>query len=171
MDHFITRTGDYLNRFEHHYDIIFWRHLTLTSKINLLTRKEIGGEHDLAKAKLSRHDEVKEQVDWEYLCDLWSNTAFVGRVLADRIGQIETWFTMHFDPETGWTGLDLQSLYDRMLELRSQNTPEEMSDKEIMERVLGRHSVRLKGWPRSPSTSTQTDASDSTDRCPSYGLL
>ncbi|PON43024.1 hypothetical protein PanWU01x14_276800 [Parasponia andersonii] len=104
-----------------------WRHVP----------KEIGGEHDLAKAKLSRHDEVKEQVDWEYLCDLWSSTTFV----------------------------------DRMLEWRSQNTPEEMSDKEIMERVLGHHFVRLRGWARFSSTSTQTDASDSTDRRPSYEEL
>ncbi|PON97606.1 hypothetical protein TorRG33x02_065160 [Trema orientale] len=84
-----------------------------------LARKEIGGEQDPTKAKSLRHEEVKEQIDWEYLCDLWSSQTFL----------------------------------DRMLELRSQNFPEDMSDKDILERVLGHHSVRLKGWARSLTTN------------------
>ncbi|PON33996.1 hypothetical protein TorRG33x02_354010 [Trema orientale] len=81
------------------------------------------------------------------------------------------WRMMHFNPETGWTGLDLQGLYDCMLELRSQNTPEDMSDKDILECVLGRHYVRLKGWTRSPTTNTQTDTPDSTNGRPNYAEL
>ncbi|PON91151.1 hypothetical protein TorRG33x02_129670 [Trema orientale] len=52
--------------------------------------------------------------------------------------------------------------------LRAQHPPNVLTYKEIMERVLDRHSVRLTGWARSFSTSTQTDASDYTDRRPSY---
>ncbi|POO01075.1 hypothetical protein TorRG33x02_032580 [Trema orientale] len=113
--------------------------------------KEIGGEQDPTKAKSLRHEE--------------------GRVLDDRTGQIETWRTMHFNPEIGWTGPDLQDLYDCMLELRSQNTPEDMSDKDILEHVLGCHSVRLKGWARSPTIDTQTDIPDSTNGRPTYTEL
>ncbi|XP_062079371.1 uncharacterized protein LOC133783749 [Humulus lupulus] len=43
-----------------------------------------------------------------------------------------------------------------MMELRGQHPPEELSDKEIMERVLGRNSVYLRGWGRSPSVTTST---------------
>ncbi|XP_062104806.1 uncharacterized protein LOC133816191 isoform X3 [Humulus lupulus] len=45
---------------------------------------------------------------------------------------------------------------DKMMELRGQHPPEELSDKEIMERVLGRDSVYLRGWGRSPSVTTST---------------
>ncbi|KAK1399466.1 hypothetical protein POM88_009329 [Heracleum sosnowskyi] len=64
-------------------------------------------------------------------------------------GKIETWRLNHFDEETGWTGPDLEDIYDDMMNLRESFTLEEMSDKKIMERFLGRHSVYLRGWGRS----------------------
>ncbi|XP_062094679.1 uncharacterized protein LOC133800665 [Humulus lupulus] len=51
---------------------------------------------------------------------------------------------------------ELGPLYDKMMELRGQHPPEELSDKEIMECVLGRDSVYLRGWGRSPSVTTST---------------
>ncbi|XP_062075465.1 uncharacterized protein LOC133779525 [Humulus lupulus] len=47
-------------------------------------------------------------------------------------------------------------LKDKMMELRGQHPPKELSDKEIMERVLGRDSVYLRGRGRSPSVTTFT---------------
>ncbi|PON57315.1 hypothetical protein PanWU01x14_174320 [Parasponia andersonii] len=35
---------------------------------------------------------------------------------------------------------------DEMLQLRRDNPPENMTDKDILEKVLGRQSVRLFGW-------------------------
>ncbi|XP_062075107.1 uncharacterized protein LOC133779129 [Humulus lupulus] len=69
-------------------------------------------------------------------------------VLTSPTGQIETWRLKHYDAEKGWT--------DKMMELRGQHPPEELSDKEIMERVLGRDSVYLRGWGRSLSVTTST---------------
>ena len=46
-----------------------------------------------------------------------------------------------------------------------------MFDKDILERILGRHSVLLRGWVRSPCTSTQTDASKSSSDHHSYADL
>lgn len=45
-----------------------------------------------------------------------------------------------------------------MRHLRENFTPEEMSDKKIMEMVLGRHSVYLRGWGRSTSTNDNPGA-------------
>ena len=42
------------------------------------------------------------------------------------------------------------------MELRGQHPAEELSDKEIMERVLGRDSVYLRGWGRSSTVTTST---------------
>lgn len=36
---------------------------------------------------------------------------------------------------------------------RAGHSPEELSDKDIMERVLGRYSVQLRGWGRSVSNA------------------
>ena len=58
-----------------------------------------------------------------------------------------------------------------MIELRSQHIPREMFDKEILDCVLGCYSIGLKGWARSPSTSTQTNASDSSTNHSSYVKL
>lgn len=43
-----------------------------------------------------------------------------------------------------------------MLQLRRDNPPEVMTDKAILEKVLGRQSNRLHGWGRSPSKSQRT---------------
>ena len=54
--------------------------------------------------------------------------------------------------------------------LRAEHTPDVLSDKEIMERILGCQSVRLSGWGRSISGSTAT--SDSSEPCgPTYKKL
>ncbi|KAF4363470.1 hypothetical protein F8388_016598 [Cannabis sativa] len=79
-----------------------------------------------------------------------------GMVLNSSTGQIETWRLKHYDTEKGWTGPDLELLYNEMMELRAQHLPEDMSDKKIMERVLGRHSVYLRGWGRSSTVTTCT---------------
>ncbi|PON98880.1 hypothetical protein TorRG33x02_051170, partial [Trema orientale] len=84
-----------------------------------------------------------------------------GEDLTSTTSQIETWQKRHYDPDKGWISIDLESFYDRMMGLRAEHTPEVLSDKKIMERVLGRHSVRLGGWGRSPSGSTATSDMDS----------
>ncbi|KAL8090873.1 hypothetical protein AgCh_040083 [Apium graveolens] len=71
-----------------------------------------------------------------------------GMELTSSTGQIETWRLNHFD-KNGWTGPGLQELYDKMIDIRESHSPEEMSDKEIMEAVLGRDFVHLRGWGRS----------------------
>lgn len=59
-----------------------------------------------------------------------------------------------------------------MMHLRETFTPEEMSDKKIMERVLGRKSVYLRGWGRSPNTNDIPGACASTKtNQPSYQEL
>ena len=45
-----------------------------------------------------------------------------------------------------------------------------MTDKDILEKVLGRQSVRLFGWGRSPSTSGTTCTSEESSR-PTYNQL
>ncbi|PON45139.1 hypothetical protein TorRG33x02_329450, partial [Trema orientale] len=60
---------------------------------------------------------------------------------------------------------------DCMLELRSQNTPEDIFDKDILERVISRHSVQCKGWARSSTTNTQIDTPDSNNGRPTYAEL
>ncbi|PON70783.1 hypothetical protein PanWU01x14_078090 [Parasponia andersonii] len=60
----------------------------------------------------------------------------------------------------------------RMIALRAEHTPEVLSDKDIMERILGRHSVYLGGWGRSPSSSTTTsDMNSGQPRRPTYDEL
>lgn len=54
-----------------------------------------------------------------------------------------------------------------MLQLRQENTAEEMTDKVIMEKVLGRHSNRLCGWGRSASKSQKTTHNEGSGR-PTY---
>ena len=61
-------------------------------------------------------------------------------------------------------------MQERMIALRAEHSPDVLSDKEIMERVLGRRSVRLSGWGRSTSGSTATSDSGRTRR-PTYEEL
>ncbi|PON49271.1 hypothetical protein PanWU01x14_231460 [Parasponia andersonii] len=59
-----------------------------------------------------------------------------------------------------------------MIALRAEHTPEVLSDKDIMEHILGRHSVYLKGWGQSPSGSTATsDMNSGEPRHPTYDEL
>ncbi|PON75507.1 hypothetical protein PanWU01x14_041320 [Parasponia andersonii] len=87
-------------------------------------------------------------------------------------GQIETWRERYYDPDKGWICSDLESIYDRMIALRAEHTPEVLSDKDIMEHILGRHSIYLKGWGQSPSGSTATsDMNSGEPRRPTYDEL
>ncbi|KAM6589518.1 hypothetical protein CsatA_012123 [Cannabis sativa] len=86
------------------------------------------------------------------------------------IGHIETWRLRHWHKENGWETPELKNTYEKMIQLRQDNPPEKMSDKEILEQVLGRHSVRLFGWGRSPNISETTSTSSDPDR-PSYSRL
>ena len=61
-------------------------------------------------------------------------------------------------------------MHEHKIALRAEHTPNVLSDKEIMEHVLGRHSVRLSGWGRSTSHSTTTSDSGKTQR-PTYEEL
>ena len=61
-------------------------------------------------------------------------------------------------------------MQEEMMQLRLDNTPETMTDKKILERVLGQQSVRLFGWARSLSTSTATLSSEESSR-PTYDEL
>lgn len=140
---------------------------------------------EMAKRKRHPDLKDDQQSDWEMLCDRWGTNEFKeravkntenyskkkwaskngsvstarhhirrGMVLTSLTGQIETWRKNHFD-QNGWTGPDLQELYDQMVALRNEHTPEELSDKDIMERVLGRRSVYLRGWGRSVRSATR----------------
>ncbi|KAL8120311.1 hypothetical protein AgCh_017469 [Apium graveolens] len=91
--------------------------------------------------------------------------------LTSSTGKIETWCLQHFDEEKGWTGPDLEDLYDDMITLRENFTPEEKSDKQIMERVLGRHSVYLRGWGRSCATDNPSHRVFTEPNQPSYQEL
>ncbi|PON91089.1 hypothetical protein TorRG33x02_131200, partial [Trema orientale] len=85
-------------------------------------------------------------------------------------GHIETWRLRHWHSEHGWTSPELEAKYNEMLQLRQHNPPENMTDKDILEKVLGRQSVRLFGWGRSPSTSDATCTSEESGR-PTYAQL
>ncbi|KAK1355923.1 hypothetical protein POM88_049179 [Heracleum sosnowskyi] len=84
---------------------------------------------------------------------------------------IETWCLKHFD-ENGWTGPDLQYLYDKMMDIRQSYSLEEISDKEIVETLLGRYSVYLRGCGRFSGTSNnKTDGTTIKSNQPSYQEL
>lgn len=59
------------------------------------------------------------------------------------------------------------------MNIREIYSPEEMSDKEILEAVLGRHSVYLRGWGRSSGTTNNNKAHGTTIESdqPSYQEL
>ncbi|XVE75275.1 hypothetical protein DITRI_Ditri12bG0082100 [Diplodiscus trichospermus] len=64
-----------------------------------------------------------------------------GGTLDSPTGQIETWRLRHWHPKHGWSSPDLQVKYEEMMQLRRDNPPEILSDKEILEKVLGRRFV------------------------------
>ena len=58
------------------------------------------------------------------------------------------------------------------MSLREVYSPDELSDKEIMEAVLGRHSIYLRGWGRSSSTTNNKGHETTTESTqPSYQEL
>ncbi|KAM6547717.1 hypothetical protein CsatB_019393 [Cannabis sativa] len=162
--------------------------------------KKVGGEIDPTKAKNECPRGEVSQQDWEYLCDRsepsflelskknadsrskrkWDSrngsksTArhhiSRGVYLDASIGHIETWRLRHWHKENGWETPELKDTYEKMIQLRQDNPPEKMSDKEILEQVLGRHFVRLFGRGRSPNISETTSTSSDPDR-PSYSQL
>ena len=56
------------------------------------------------------------------------------------------------------------------MQLKQDNPPNKMIDKDILEKVIGRQSIRLFGWGRSPSTSGTTCTSEESSR-PTYKQL
>jgi hypothetical protein len=61
-------------------------------------------------------------------------------------------------------------LQKEMMKLRKEHTEESMSDKLILEKVLGRKSVRLNGWGRDPATS-HTNGTTNKSKRPTYDEL
>ncbi|XP_074330258.1 uncharacterized protein LOC141667607 [Apium graveolens] len=157
---------------------------------------------EMAKKKRHPHLNEDQQEDWEILCDRWCTDDFKERAVKNTInrskrpweskngsvsttrhhiwrgmeltsstGQIETWRLNHFD-KNGWTGPGLQELYDKMIDIRESYSPEEMSDKEFMEAVLGRDSVHLRGWGRSAGkTNKRACGTNIESNKPSYQEL
>ncbi|XP_063944594.1 uncharacterized protein LOC108203730 [Daucus carota subsp. sativus] len=156
---------------------------------------------EIAKKKRYPDLNEDQQQDWETLCDQWCSEKFQeranknienrskrqweskngsvstprhhirrGMALDSLSGHIETWRLKHRD-ENGWTGPNLQKLYDQMISLREVYSLEELSDKEIMEAVLGRHSVYLRGWGRSSKTNNEGHQTTTESTQPSYQEL
>ncbi|CAH9108457.1 unnamed protein product [Cuscuta europaea] len=79
-----------------------------------------------------------------------------GVELNAHVGHIETWRLRHWHPERGWVSVEAESKYEEMMEFRREKSPEDLTDKQILEKVLGRESVRLFGWGRSPTGSKRS---------------
>ncbi|KAL8249731.1 hypothetical protein R6Q59_006599 [Mikania micrantha] len=56
----------------------------------------------------------------------------------------------------GWISKDVVAAYEDMIKLRKQHYVKSMSDKLILEKVLGRSSVRLHGWGRDLTIGSNT---------------
>ncbi|KAK9051006.1 hypothetical protein SSX86_027631 [Deinandra increscens subsp. villosa] len=93
-----------------------------------------------------------------------------GQDLDASSGQIETWRLTHWDAEQGWRTREAAALYEAMMKLRNEHSVESMSDKLILEEVLGRSSVRLHGWGRDPTITSTMGTSQKIKR-PTYGEL
>ncbi|KAL8242045.1 hypothetical protein R6Q59_012347 [Mikania micrantha] len=61
--------------------------------------------------------------------------------------------------------------YEDMIKLRKQHSVESMSDKLILEKVLGRSSVRFHGWGRHPSICSNTTCTNQKLKHPTYDEL
>ncbi|CAH9077755.1 unnamed protein product, partial [Cuscuta europaea] len=135
--------------------------------------KEVGGANDLTKAKSKPHEDVSQLDweylcdSWStpgYLVKALKNAesrkkrkwnsrngskstarhhVSHGFELDAPVGHIETWRLRHWHSERGWVSEEAESKYEEMMQLRRENSPEEMTDKKILEKVLGRESVRL----------------------------
>ncbi|CAH1447045.1 unnamed protein product [Lactuca virosa] len=58
-----------------------------------------------------------------------------------------------------------------MMKPSNENTVESMSDKSILEKVLGRNSVRLSGWGRDPVGISNTTSTNKNSKRPTYDEL
>ncbi|KAK1366022.1 hypothetical protein POM88_041583 [Heracleum sosnowskyi] len=94
-------------------------------------------------------DDQMRKAYWEFLCDCWSTEHFKERAIKNSENQAKKkWASKNGSVSTPRHHIrrpDLEDLYDDMMTLRENFTPEEKSDIQIMERVLGRHSVYLRG--------------------------
>nr|KAJ0224102.1 hypothetical protein LSAT_V11C200069020 [Lactuca sativa] len=64
-----------------------------------------------------------------------------------------------------------QYMPKEMKKKRNEHSLESMSDKLILEKVLGRSSVRLLGWGRDPVVAGNIAGSIEKSKCPSYDEL
>jgi hypothetical protein len=55
-----------------------------------------------------------------------------------------------------------------MMKLRNQHSVQSMSDKSILEKVLGRSSIRLHGWGRDPVNANNTTGTTQKSKRPTY---
>ncbi|KAK1431944.1 hypothetical protein QVD17_08759 [Tagetes erecta] len=94
-----------------------------------------------------------------------------GLSLDSSSGQLETWRLTHYDAEKGWETPDLAAKYEEMMKLRNEHSVEAMSDKSIIEKVLGRNSVRLNGWGRDPVIASNTPGITQNSKRPTYDEL
>ncbi|KAL8226027.1 hypothetical protein R6Q57_018584 [Mikania cordata] len=79
-----------------------------------------------------------------------------GHGLYSSSGQFDTWRLTHWEGKKGWISKDAAVAYEDMIKLRKQHSMESMSDKLILEKVLGRRSVHLHGWGRDPTIGSNT---------------
>nr|KAJ0197029.1 hypothetical protein LSAT_V11C700367610 [Lactuca sativa] len=86
-------------------------------------------------------------------------------------GHIETWRLTHCDEEKGWKSTDMAAKYEEMKKMRNEHSLESMSEKLILEKVLGRSSVRLFGWGRDPVVVGNIAGSTEKSKHPSYDEL
>ncbi|KAL8249935.1 hypothetical protein R6Q59_006803 [Mikania micrantha] len=94
-----------------------------------------------------------------------------GHDLYSSSGQIDTWRFTHWDEEKGWISEEAAATYVDMIKLRKQHSVESMSDKLILEKVLGRSFVRLHGWGRDPSTCSNTTCTNEKLKHSTYNEL
>ncbi|XP_042752338.1 uncharacterized protein LOC111906175 [Lactuca sativa] len=94
-----------------------------------------------------------------------------GLDLDSSTSQIETWRLTHWDDKKGWRSTDAAVKYEEMMKLRNEHTVESMSDNSILEKVLGRSSVRLSGWGRDPVVISNTTGTNKNSNHPTYDEL
>ncbi|KAI3717301.1 hypothetical protein L1987_68841 [Smallanthus sonchifolius] len=97
---------------------------------------------------------------------MWSETKYLD--LDSSLGQLETWRLNHWDAKKGWISADVATTYEDMMKLRNQHSVESMSDKSILEKVLGRSSVHLNWWGRDLVIASNTMGTTQKSKCPTY---
>ncbi|KAL8251243.1 hypothetical protein R6Q59_034936 [Mikania micrantha] len=91
-----------------------------------------------------------------------------GQDLYSSSCQIETWRLTHWDAKKGWISKEAAATYEDMMRLRKHHSVESISDKSILEKVLGRSSVRLHGWGRDPTICSNTTGTNQKSKHPTY---